>query len=201
MIGIIDYGCSNINAVKNILDSLHIKNKVLIDGNTTSSIDKYILPGVSAFDSSMRNIKKFNSWNNILEDISINKKYILGICVGMQLLGKKSEEGSEIGLSLIDQEVFKFNQNLDLPVPHMGWNNIYVKRESKLLKGISEKSFFYFCHSYCFENSKSNKVIAYTNYGEKFCSIINHENIFGVQFHPEKSQKSGIQLLKNFINI
>ena len=140
MIGIIDYGCSNINAVKNILDSLHIKNKVLIDGNTTSGIDKYILPGVSAFDSSMRNIKKFNSWNNILEDISINKKYILGICVGMQLLGKKSEEGSEIGLSLIDQEVFKFNQNLDLPVPHMGWNNIYVK-EVKVIKRNSEKFF------------------------------------------------------------
>ena len=198
MIGIIDYGCSNINAVKNILDSLHIKNKILIDGNTTSSVDKYILPGVSAFDSSMRNIKKFNLWNNILEDILINKKYILGICVGMQLLGEKSEEGSEIGLSLIDQEVFKFNQNLDLPVPHMGWNNIYVKKESELLKGISEKSYFYFCHSYCFENSKSNNVIAYTNYGEKFCSIINHENIYGVQFHPEKSHKNGEKIFLNF---
>ena len=149
----------------------------------------------------MDKVKKNLPLKEIMDQIIIKKKPILGICVGMQLLGKKSEEGSEIGLSLIDQEVFKFNQNLDLPIPHMGWNNIYVKKESKLLKGISEKSFFYFCHSYCFENSKSNKVIAYTNYGEKFCSIINHENIFGVQFHPEKSQKNGLKILKNFINL
>ena len=89
MIGVINYGCSNVNAVKNILDSLHIKNKILTDGKQSSSIDKYILPGVSSFDSSMSRINDFSQWNNIFEDIIYNKKYILGICVGMQLLGKK----------------------------------------------------------------------------------------------------------------
>lgn len=198
MIGIIDYGCSNINAVKNILDSLHIKNQILVDGKNTGKIDKYILPGVSSYDSSMKNIKKFNDWNNIFEDILINKKYLLGICVGMQLLGNKSEEGSELGLSLIDDEVLKLNQDFKLPIPHMGWNNIYINKDSKLLKGITEKSYFYFCHSYCFQNLESKNVIAYTNYGEKFCSIVNNENIYGVQFHPEKSHKNGEKIFSNF---
>ena len=198
MIGVINYGCSNVNAVKNILDSLHIKNKILTDGKQSSNIDKYILPGVSSFDSSMSRINDFSQWNNIFEDIIYNKKYILGICVGMQLLGKKSEEGIESGLSLIDDQVIKFKYNSNLPVPHMGWNNLYISNDSKLLKGINEESYFYFCHSYCFQNSNSKNVIASTNYGENFCSVINYENVFGVQFHPEKSHKNGEKIFLNF---
>ncbi len=198
MIGIIDYGCSNLYAIKNILDSLHIKNKILLDGKDSINIDKYILPGVSSFDSSINNLNKFLYWENIIEDIKINKKYILGICVGMQLLGNGSEEGIEKGLKFVNEDVVKLKSNRNLPIPHMGWNTISFNKGSKLLEGIYENSHFYFCHSYCFLNTKSDKTIAYTSYGENFCSVINFENIFGVQFHPEKSHKNGEKIFSNF---
>ena len=198
MIGIIDYGCSNLYAIKNVLDSLHIKSKILLNGDSTKNIDKYILPGVSSFDSSVANLKNFLNWSEIYEDININKKYLLGICVGMQLLGTKSEEGEEDGLKLIDEEIVKFNISKNLPIPHMGWNNIFLNKSSKLLNGINERNYFYFCHSYCFSNTSSEINVAYTNYGQNFCSVINFENIFGVQFHPEKSHFSGEKIFLNF---
>ena len=105
MIGIIDYGCNNLYAVKNILDSLHIKNLILKNGDQSNLVEKYILPGVSSFDASMKNLAKFNNWDQIVEDIKIKKKYILGICVGMQLLGSNSEEGIENGLNLIQEKL------------------------------------------------------------------------------------------------
>lgn len=196
MIGIIDYGCSNIFAVKNILDSLHIKNKILTDARDVRNIDKYILPGVSSFDSSIKSINSFEKWHTILEDITKKKKFILGICVGMQLLGVRSEEGVEKGLSLINHNVKKFHSKF--PIPHMGWNNIFINNKSELLSGVDEGSYFYFCHSYCFQNVSSKNAIASTTYDQKFCSIINHENIYGVQFHPEKSHRSGEKIFLNF---
>ena len=196
MIGIIDYGCSNIFAVKNILDSLHIKSKILTDARGIENIDKYILPGVSSFDSSMKNINSFENWNDIFEDITKNKKFLLGICVGMQLLGIRSEEGNEKGLVLINDNAKKIISNL--PIPHMGWNNLFINNNSKLLSGIDENSYFYFCHSYCFINASPENAIAYTTYGQRFCSVINHENIYGVQFHPEKSHKNGEKIFLNF---
>ncbi len=198
MIGIIDYGCNNLYAVKNILDSLHIKNLIIENGNQSNLVEKYILPGVSSFDASMKNLAKFNNWEQIVEDIKIKKKYILGICVGMQLLGSNSEEGIENGLNFIKKKVYRFEEKDHLPIPHMGWNTISFSKQSKLLNGLDENSHFYFCHSYCFKNISEDCAVAYTNYVNNFCSVINSENIFGVQFHPEKSHKNGEIIFQNF---
>lgn len=167
------------------------------------SADKIILPGVGHFAKAMNNIVSLNILEALSEGVLVNKKPILGICLGMQLLAKFSEEGNVKGLGWIDAEVvrFKINNQLKYKVPHVGWNTIDIKKQNPLMNGVSEKSEFYFVHSYHFNCKDENDVLNTTNYEYDFVSAVAKENIFGVQYHPEKSQDAGDILLNNFIKL
>ena len=200
MIVIINYGLGNINAIYTVYKNLNIPVKIASNPSDLKNSEKLILPGVGAFDYAMEKLDK-SGMRDTLNDLILNgEKNILGICVGMQMLTKSSEEGVLPGLGWLDAEVKKFNQNIDykLSIPHMGWNNITPKKENPLLAGFSNSSYFYFLHSYYFEANDDTNIVSTTKYGNDFVSTINNKNIYGVQFHPEKSHQSGIQLLKNF---
>jgi len=153
--------------------------------------DKIIFPGVGSFDTAMKELSGIKSY--ILEHIDKGKPF-LGICLGFQILFSKSEEGKEDGLSFIDEKIEKFK---NIKTPHMGWNKVFIEKDNILFKGITDETFFYFVHSYYLD--KSNYVISKTNYGDyNFVSAVQKENVFGVQFHPEKSSKNGLKLLENF---
>lgn len=153
--------------------------------------DKIIFPGVGAFDTAMKELSGIK--NYILEHIDKGKLF-LGICLGFQILFSNSEEGKEKGLSIIDEKIERFK---NIKIPHMGWNKVFVEKDNALFKGIEDESFFYFVHSYYLD--KSNFAISKTNYGDyNFVSAVQKENVFGVQFHPEKSSKNGLKLLENF---
>lgn len=204
MISIIDYGLGNIHAFVNIYKSLNIQTKVVSDHHDIINADKLILPGVGAFDSAMQKLKSINILDSINEFTLIKKKPILGVCVGMQIMAKSSEEGEIEGLGWIDSNVKLFNSNnlnSDYPVPHMGWNNILPEKENILLKGLSKESFFYYLHSYYFECNDPENIIATTEYINKFTCVVSKENIFGIQFHPEKSHDAGMQMLLNFARL
>jgi len=201
MIAIVDYGLGNINAIYTVFNNLNIPVVIASTSAQLEKCDKIILPGVGAFDYAMSKLSK-SGMRDTLDKLVINdKKIVLGICVGMQMLTKCSEEGSGSGLAWIDAEVKKFDQNKfekKISIPHMGWNNIIVQKNNPLLKGFESEAFFYFLHSYYCETNSKNNILSLTKYGHEFASAINCGNIFGVQFHPEKSHDSGIKLLKNF---
>ena len=200
MIAIINYGLGNINAIYTVYKNLDIPVKIASTSSDLVNSDKLILPGVGSFDYAMEKLDK-SGMKDTLNDLILNgRKDILGICVGMQMLAKSSEEGNLPGLGWLDADVKKFNQNIDyeLSIPHMGWNNITPKKESPLLTGLDNNSYFYFLHSYYFEAHDNTNIVSTTKYGFDFVSTINNKNIYGVQFHPEKSHQSGIQLLKIF---
>lgn len=191
-IGIIDYGAGNIASVKNALDNIGVASFCSNNPNELNYADKIIFPGVGHAKAAMSKLK-----DNQLDRFIINtNKPLLGICLGMQLLGKYSEEGDTKCLGVIDFEVKKFAQTLK--TPHMGWNRIY-HNNNQLLKGISSNEWVYFVHSYYVQNSL--ECICTANYGFDFCAAINKSNYWGVQFHPEKSGEKGIQILKNFIEL
>lgn len=182
---------------------LNIDAKISSDISEATSNDKIILSGVGAFDDGMAQLKKLKLVDILQKKIVIEKIPVLGICLGMQLMSKNSEEGKEKGLGWIDAvtQKFKFNTNNNLKIPHIGWNNIEVVRDNPLLNDMEKESRFYFLHSYHLVCNFEDNVIAKTMYGYEFVSIINKENIFGVQFHPEKSHRFGMKLLKNFADI
>jgi len=204
MITILDYGSGNINALKNIYERLNIPFEFANTKEQILKADHIILPGVGAFDETISTLHE-NGFIDVLNKKVWDEKIpILGICVGMQMLSDSSEEGLLKGLSWIPGKVKKFDKNLipDKPkIPHLGWNSIVTIRESPLFKGIDPEMGFYFVHSYYYECADEASVIAKTDYGKAFHSAVNHENIYGVQFHPEKSHDNGIQLLKNFANL
>jgi glutamine amidotransferase len=197
MIGIIDYGSGNVKAISNIYNYLNIENKIILEKKDFSKVTKLILPGVGAFDSVMRKINS-SGFKNIMNDYIIDRKIkILGICVGMQILASSSEEGNENGLGWIPGVVKKFKNN-KIRLPHMGWNKLIMEKNSLLIKNIDMGSRFYFLHSFYFKTALLENVVCKTLYDQEFSSIINKDNIFGVQFHPEKSHDNGIKILKNF---
>ena len=199
MIGIIDYGLGNIEAFSNILKNLNYQFIILKEKIEIEKCSKFILPGVGAFDEAVLKIKKLDYFKQLENEILVKKKNILGICVGMQVFLEKSEEGSNEGLNWVNGKVVKFS-SYDQRIPHMGWNNLIVKNNHDILKDIS-KSEFYFLHSYYCKIKNDKNICTYTNYGENFCSIFVENNIFGIQFHPEKSHSNGMQLIKNFVSI
>ena len=198
---ILDYGSGNVKSVLNICKYLDDSSLISNNKKDIKNSSHIILPGVGSFKASMDKIKKNLPIEEIMNEIINKQKPILGICVGMQLLANIGYEfGKYSGLSLIDGSVKKLETN-KYPLPHIGWNNVDVKKNNILFKNLEENNSFYFVHSFAFIAKNNANVIGSSVYENKFVSAIQKENIFGVQFHPEKSQKCGIQLLKNFINI
>lgn len=200
---IVDYGMGNLNSVKKTLERLSVQAVISSDPKDISESDKIILPGVGHFGKAMSNLKELNLHDSLNEAVLADKKPILGICLGMQLLAKKSEEGNADGLGWIDAEVTKFqvSDKLKFKVPHMGWNRISVKKESLLMKEIPDHSEFYFVHSYYLKVNDESDLLNETEYEYSFTSAVEKDNIFGVQYHPEKSHDTGAQLIKNFIKL
>ncbi len=201
MITIIDIGISNIGSVKNALDYLKIKNKISRKKEELKKAKKIIFPGNGNFGEGMKLLKKYSLDKILNEEVIINKKPILGICLGYQIMFKKSEENKNIeGLGWINGEVKKFKKTKKFSVPHVGWNKIKFEKMN-LMKNIPNETRFYFDHSYYTEIKNKNLKYGITDHGAHFKSIYENKNIFGCQPHPEKSQKFGLQILKNFCEL
>ncbi|MGN0605333.1 MAG: imidazole glycerol phosphate synthase subunit HisH [Oscillospiraceae bacterium] len=196
MIAIIDYGAGNIFSVKNALDYLGMDNMLTSDKKDIENADAIILPGVGAFPSAMKMLDKSGLTDTLKSEAE--KKPFLGICLGMQMLFSKSYEFEECdGLGFIDGKVDKINAP-DLIIPHMGWNKLEILNDCPLLNGLSEDSYVYFVHSYQAYCDDKN-ISAYCEYGGKVPALVyNGKNVYGAQFHPEKSGETGLQILKNF---
>ncbi len=201
MIVIIDYGLGNVNAFANVYKKLNIPVLIAKNSADLTHATKIILPGVGSFDYAMQRLID-SGMREVLEQKVLNEKIpVLGICVGMQMLAKQSEEGVLPGLGWINGRVKKFKLQSDsvaLQIPHMGWNTVKPLHSNGLFNGIADESRFYFLHSYYFKCNNPEDAIAKTTYIGDFECAVNSANIFGVQFHPEKSHSNGIQLLKNF---
>lgn len=200
MIAIIDYGLGNLTSVANALEFMNIDFKITNKIEDIKKADKLILPGVGAFKYGMKNLQELGLIDVLNEEVLLKKKEILGICLGMQLMCKKSYEGGEHkGLGWINAEVLRFDFNGEkLRIPHVGWNDVKCNTNSLLFKGGRETQTFYFVHSYYLKPAEPSLVIGTCNYGFDFCAVIKKENILAVQFHPEKSQHEGLNLLKHF---
>lgn len=204
MITIINYGSGNISAIGNIYERLNIPFKIASYPEEIVNPEKIILPGVGAFDETISMLDASGFRNILDQEVLINKIPVLGICVGMQILSKGSEEGNLPGLGWIDGTVKKINKkHLEFKpkIPHLGWNSVRISKANDLFDGVDQENGFYFMHSYFFECTLYKDILSTTFYGTEFASSVNHNNIFGVQFHPEKSHGNGINLLKNFANI
>ena len=201
---IIDYGMGNLKSVENCLNYLGIKNSLIDNPKYLKDYSHIILPGVGSFKEAIKNLRK-NGMHNALIRVSKNKKQkILGICLGMQLLFSSStEEGFTKGLGILNGKVENFfiKKNTNLKIPHVGFNEVSFNKDNIFFKDIKDNSDFYFDHSFKISEFKKEINPATSVYGEKFLSAFNVENIFGTQFHPEKSQSNGLLLLKNFIQI
>lgn len=201
MITIIDYGMGNLGSIKNMLKKIGVDSKITSDINEITNAKKLILPGVGAFDRAMENLKSLKLIEVLNKKVLIDKIPVLGICLGMQLLAKNSEEGILPGLGWVDANVLKFNLDKALKVPHMGWNLVTKKKEHPLFENMHSEPRFYFVHSYYFKCNDSWDIMTNTEYGNDFTSAVSKDNIMGVQFHPEKSHKFGMRLLENFAKI
>lgn len=201
MITIINYGSGNISAIANIYERLKISFEIANHPDEVKGAEKIILPGVGAFDETISMLDE-SGFRTVLDyEVISNHVPVLGICVGMQILAKKSEEGSLPGLGWINGEVKKIDKTLltsKPKIPHLGWNSVKVAKMNKLFQEIDEDQGFYFMHSYYFECAEQEDILSTTAYGKPFASSVNHKNIYGVQFHPEKSHHNGVNLLKNF---
>jgi glutamine amidotransferase len=199
---IIDYGVGNVFSVYNAIKYLGYSNvKISYDEKDIFSSDALILPGVGAFDEAMKNITIRKLDKILNENVLINKKPLLGVCVGMQILSEGSDEnGWHKGLGWIPGKVKKLELSQNLAVPHVGWNNLQITNKSSLFLNQSNSNpHFYFDHSYYFE-TEDKYVSSYCDYGMKICASVQNENIYGVQFHPEKSQNNGLKLFRSFLN-
>lgn len=204
MIGIVNYGAGNIKALVNQYEILNIKHIVINEKKQFNNVEKIILPGVGSFDYCKTQLENSKLIDALNENVCVLNKPVLGICVGMQLMAESSEEGNKKGLSWISGNVKKFKKQWfkNKPtIPHMGWNEIEVTNNSDIFKGIKNNIGFYFVHSYYFEAINKNNILCTTEYGIEFHSGIISNNIFGVQFHPEKSHTNGSNLLKNFAKL
>ena len=203
MITIINYGMGNLGSVTNMLKKIGVHCKITSDINEIEQAKKIILPGVGAFDAAVSRIDELNLRPVLTYKAKEQKIPFLGICLGMQLLTRGSEEGVIKGLNFVPAQTikFKFEKDSDLKIPHMGWNFVKENTKSKLTEGFTNEYRFYFIHSYYVLCDKPENSILKTTHGVEFDSAIQHENIYGAQFHPEKSHKYGMHLLTNFSKI
>ncbi|MBF0543324.1 MAG: imidazole glycerol phosphate synthase subunit HisH [Candidatus Riflebacteria bacterium] len=197
---IVDYGLGNIGSIANMLKKVGVAATVSNNPNQIENASKIILPGVGAFDNGISNLHKSGIWESLNNAVIKNSAYILGICLGMQLMTESSEEGKLPGLGWIKAKTvrFSFDVNSKIRIPHFGWNSVLIEKEMNLFKEFSGEIRFYFAHSYHILPDDTEQISGTTKYGYEFVSAIQKKNIFGVQFHPEKSHKFGMKLLKNF---
>ena len=200
MMVIIDYKMGNIGSIQNMLKRIGVKAVVSCDTGEIKKAGKIILPGVGAFDEGMKNLNELGLTELLINKVKEEGVPILGICLGMQLFSERSEEGVSEGLGLVEAETVKFRMNHGLKVPHMGWNTVSPVKENRLYSNLNNNR-FYFVHSYHVACRKQEDVLSETHYGYDFVSSLQHKNIYGVQFHPEKSHKFGMQLLRNFAEL
>lgn len=210
LLTIIDYGCGNIRSVYNAFNLISEQKKLrIVISSNKSDIEKsshLVLPGVGSYKTCINGLRNSNLIDSILKKVNIEKKPFLGICVGMQMLASKGfENGEFLGLNWIKGNVKKIKKSHELlKIPHMGWNNLLIKKENSFIRKLKEKIdkpsiSAYFVHSYNFETEDSKNKIMTTNYGQEITAMVSKENIIGVQFHPEKSHKFGIKFLETFI--
>jgi len=198
MIAIIDYGAGNLRSVRKAFNHLKVKNIIATGAEDLNDVKGIVLPGVGAFGKAMKKLKENNFYEGIKNCISAGTPF-LGICLGMQMLFEESTESENVrGFGIFKGECERFKKG---KVPQIGWNQINIVKESPLLEGIPDKTFFYFLHGYYVEAKNPDIITAKTDYFIEYTSIIEKGNIFGVQFHPEKSGKFGLQMLRNWVEL
>lgn len=204
MITLIDYGVGNIYAFQNVYKRLDIPTKIAKTSRDLVDAEKLILPGVGSFDYAMSQLNA-SGMRDKLDKLVIEEKIpVIGICVGMQMMGNRSDEGKSEGLKWIDSEILKFDESLiqqRTKLPHMGWNDVAPVKKHPLFVGLEKEAIFYFLHSFYFKCNNPTHSIAISDYGLSFSSAVNKENIYGIQFHPEKSHQYGEKLLHNFAKL
>lgn len=204
MIKIVDYGLGNIAAFVNLYARLNISAEPAQTSGELECAEKIILPGVGSFDHAMKLLDASGMRETLERMTLIRKVPVLGVCVGMQMLAGGSDEGTSRGLGWVPGYVRAFrsvHNAISLPLPHMGWNDVAPNATARLFKGLEREARFYFLHSYFFECAQHDSVEAETDYGINFSCAVRHENIYGVQFHPEKSHRYGMALLRNFAEL
>jgi imidazole glycerol-phosphate synthase subunit HisH len=204
MIIIIDYDMGNIGSIMNMIKKAGGESMVTSDPEMIRQAKKIILPGVGAFDNGMKNLASLGIIDILNQKALEEKIPVLGVCLGMQLLTKSSEEGQLKGLGWVDAETIRFKfdgENQKLRIPHMGWNTVDIRRKGVLYQNMYEDPSFYFVHSFYVVCHKEEDISTLTNYGYDFVSSLQHENIMATQFHPEKSHKYGLQVVKNFVDM
>lgn len=204
MIIIIDYGMGNVGSILNMLKKIGVSARISGSPEDIMAADKLILPGVGAFDQGMTNLAQHGLISLLNHKVLTEKSPILGICLGMQLLSRQSEEGKLPGLGWVEADTRRFNfnsENSHLKIPHMGWNEVRSSPDELLFSGFDKTPRFYFVHSYHVCCDRTEDVMAESFYGYKFTAAVKRENVMGTQFHPEKSHRYGMQLLRNFANL
>jgi glutamine amidotransferase len=204
MITLIDYGVGNIFAFQNVYKRLDIPTKIAKTATDLLNAEKLILPGVGSFDYAMGQLNA-SGMREKLDELVLEKKVpVIGICVGMQMMGNRSDEGKLEGLKWIDSEILKFDESIiqqRTKLPHMGWNDVTPVKNHPLFIGLEKEAIFYFLHSFYFKCNNPTDSIAVSEYGLSFSSAVNRDNVYGIQFHPEKSHQFGEKLLHNFAKV
>ena len=204
MIVIVDYGVGNLGSILNMLKRIGKPAIISSAKNDIQNAEKLILPGVGSFDYGMEQLAEYDLIGILNDKVLVHKTPVLGICLGVQLFARSSEEGQKNGLGWIDMDVVRFNKDqmpFDLKIPHMGWSDVSIKNKSPLFKEMFDEPRFYFVHSFHMKPAQSDDILTITQYGYEFVSAVEKENIIGVQFHPEKSHKYGMKLLQNFVDL
>tara|TARA_Y100000816_G_scaffold289326_1_gene275573 strand:- start:245 stop:862 length:618 start_codon:yes stop_codon:yes gene_type:complete len=201
-VSIINYGMGNIGSVENAISTLNFKSKTISNPEDLDNAEKIILPGVGSFKTGMKLLNDGGWVSKLKNNVIIKKKPLFGICLGMQFIADNSEEfGLTKGLSFIPGEVKSLkNLGCKLKLPQIGWNSVSINQKHQYLESIPDQTDFYFVNSFVFQPNNDLNIIGFTKYGIKFCSVIAEKNIFGTQFHPEKSSKAGLKILSNFLN-
>ena len=199
MILIVDYGLGNLGSIQNMLKKIGSKSIISSDREEILNASKIILPGVGAFDTGMNNLIELGLIDVLNQKAQVDKVPILGICLGMQLMCNSSDEGKLTGLSWLDANLVRFDDESNLKIPHMNWTYTKILKESKLFENMPDEMKFYHVHSYHIAKRPESSILESDYHGYKFVSALQVDNILGVQFHPEKSHKYGMMLLDNFV--